>query len=145
MQVSESRIYPAKLLLFGEYAILSGNDALAIPYPEYYATWIKATPKNYKFISLIEPFILYLHQRFPFDFDFNKLKADINEGFCLESSIPYGYGLGSSATCVAAIYDLYCTNKINDRNLAELQEYLGKMENYFHSKSSGFDPLVVHL
>jgi len=68
-----------------------------------------------------------------------------------ESSIPQGYGVGSSGAIVAAIYNKYAEEKIrSDRNLSnksvfKLKSIFSKMEAFFHGKSSGLDPLNCYI
>ena len=45
-------------------------------------------------------------------FDFDKLDSDLQNGMYFDSSIPQGYGVGSSGALVAAFYDRYAFNKI---------------------------------
>jgi mevalonate kinase len=45
-------------------------------------------------------------------FDIDTLENDVNVGMYFDSSIPQGYGVGSSGALVAAIYDKYAFNKI---------------------------------
>ena len=45
-------------------------------------------------------------------FDLDTLKNDVETGMYFDSSIPQGYGVGSSGALVAAIYDKYAKNKI---------------------------------
>ena len=40
------------------------------------------------------------------------MEKDIEEGMYFDSSIPQGYGVGSSGALVAAIYDTYSIDKI---------------------------------
>ena len=54
-----------------------------------------------------------------------------------------GYGLGSSGTLVAAVYDAYVKQKTDD--LLRLKTLFGQMESYFHGSSSGIDPLQCYL
>jgi mevalonate kinase len=67
-----------------------------------------------------------------------------------DSSIPQGYGVGSSGALVAAIYDKYAQNKITvlenltREKLLELKIFFSQMES-FHGKSSGLDPLNSYL
>ena len=62
-----------------------------------------------------------------------------------DSSIPQGYGVGSSGALVAAIYDQYALNKITvlenltKDKLVQLKQSLQQW-NLFHGKSSGLDP-----
>ena len=68
-----------------------------------------------------------------------------------DSSIPQGYGVGSSGALVAAIYDRYSLKKpqtddgISKETIASLKEDFSKMESFFHGKSSGIDPLICYL
>jgi mevalonate kinase len=45
-------------------------------------------------------------------FDLAELKNDVETGMYFDSSIPQGYGVGSSGALVAAIYDRYAQDKI---------------------------------
>jgi len=80
-------------------------------------------------------------------FDFTSFKNDIGSGMYFDSSIPQGYGVGSSGALVASIYDQYAHNKITilenltRDKLLKLKEIFSFMESFFHGKSSGLDPL----
>ena len=84
-------------------------------------------------------------------FDIEQLKKDISNGMYFDSSIPQGYGVGSSGALVAAIYDQYANNKITvlenltREKLLKLKTIFGKMESFFHGTSSGLDPLNSYL
>ena len=84
-------------------------------------------------------------------FDMDKLQRDVEQGMYFDSSIPQGYGIGSSGALVAAIYDKYANNRITvlenltREKLLKLKSIFGKMESYFHGKSSGLDPLNSYL
>jgi mevalonate kinase len=84
-------------------------------------------------------------------FDIEKLKSDIADGMYFDSSIPQGYGVGSSGALVAAIYDQYADDKITvlenltREKLLKLKTIFGQMESFFHGKSSGLDPLNSYL
>jgi mevalonate kinase len=84
-------------------------------------------------------------------FDIDKLNEDLSTGMYFDSSIPQGYGVGSSGALVAAIYDKYAFEKITilenltRAKLLKLKEIFGKMESFFHGKSSGLDPLNSYL
>ena len=79
------------------------------------------------------------------------LEADVNAGMYFDSSIPQGYGVGSSGALVAAIYDKYAHNKITvlenltREKLLILKTVFSEMESFFHGKSSGLDPLNSYL
>ena len=79
------------------------------------------------------------------------MQQDIAEGMYFDSSIPQGYGVGSSGALVAALYDTYAIDKIatssslNREKLLKLKEIFSLMESFFHGKSSGLDPLNSYL
>jgi mevalonate kinase len=82
--------------------------------------------------------------------DLNRFKEDIKNGLAFDSSIPQGFGVGSSGALVAAIYNEYAIDKIDAENinkaeLANLKQIFGQMESHFHGKSSGLDPLICYL
>ena len=84
-------------------------------------------------------------------FDFETLQNNVDAGMYFDSSIPQGYGVGSSGALVAAIYDKYATDKITvlenltREKLIKLKEIFAAMESFFHGKSSGLDPLNSYL
>src|SRR5690606_34636792 len=84
-------------------------------------------------------------------FDIEKLKQDVDKGMYFDSSIPQGYGVGSSGALVAAVYDKYAYNKITvlenltREKLLNLKAIFSAMESFFHGKSSGLDPLNSYL
>ena len=46
------------------------------------------------------------------EFDLDAFSNDIEGGMYFDSSIPQGYGVGSSGALVASIYDRYASEKI---------------------------------
>ena len=84
-------------------------------------------------------------------FNLEVLKTDVERGMYFDSSIPQGYGVGSSGALVAAIYDKYANNKITvlenltREKLLQLKTIFSQMESFFHGKSSGLDPLNSYL
>jgi mevalonate kinase len=84
-------------------------------------------------------------------FDIAQLEQDIKAGMYFDSSIPQGYGVGSSGALVAALYDKYAQDKITvlenltREKLLKLKVIFSEMESFFHGKSSGLDPLNSYL
>jgi mevalonate kinase len=84
-------------------------------------------------------------------FDNKRLASDLSKGMYFDSSIPQGYGVGSSGALVAAIYDRYAFEKITvlenltRQKLTKLKSIFSEMESFFHGKSSGLDPLNSFL
>lgn len=136
------RLYPAKLLLFGEHILLTGAPALALPAPAFAGHWAEATLAAGKQKRLLEFADSEALSLIP-GLLTSAFRRDIEQGLLFESNIPTGYGLGSSGALCAAIYDRYCTEKTED--LAALKNLLAQMENFFHGSSSGIDPLTSYL
>ena len=149
-------LFYAKILLFGEYGIIKDSKGLAIPYNCYKGALKSASnfsgeakKSNENLIKLYD----YLKNT-PTDlvsFNFNAFKEDIDSGMYFDSSIPQGYGVGSSGALVASIYDQYAEDKITilenltRDKLLKLKDIFSLMESFFHGKSSGLDPLNSYL
>ena len=150
-------LFYAKILLFGEYGIIKDSKGLAIPYNSYQGALkvsddttadAKISTQNLlKFYS----YLCDLEAQNFIHFRLDELKRDLDKGMYFDSSIPQGYGVGSSGALVAAIYDKYANNKITvlenltREKLLKLKEIFSKMESFFHGKSSGLDPLNSYL
>ena len=152
-------LFYSKILLFGEYGIIRDSKGLSIPYNFYNgalkreenpsAEAIKSNGHLRRFVSHLET--LQSEQPELVAFDLATLKNDVETGMFFDSSIPQGYGVGSSGALVAAIYDKYAQNKITvlenltREKLLQLKTIFGQMESFFHGKSSGLDPLNSYL
>ena len=155
----KSPLFYSKILLFGEYGIIKDSKGLSIPYNFYNgALKISENPSSIAIESNanLKRFSSHLDQLQKdqpelVTFDLKLLKADIERGMHFDSSIPQGYGVGSSGALVAAIYDKYATNKITvlenltREKLLQLKGIFSQMESFFHGKSSGLDPLNSYL
>ncbi len=150
----------SKILLFGEYALMFGSDALSIPYTELYGffSFEKAenTPLGFDSNAHLRKYAGYLRKhsekinsKTPFLFE--QFEKDIANGLIFNSNIPLGYGLGSSGALVAALYGQYAQNPISltqnltNGQLSKLKTLFALMESYFHGKSSGLDPMICYL
>jgi len=150
-------LFYAKILLFGEYGIIKDSKGLAIPYNSYQGA-LKVSEKpsaeaknsNENLLKFYEH-LADLEVKKLADFRLEELKKDIENGMYFDSSIPQGYGVGSSGALVAAIYDKYADDKITvlenltRDKLLKLKEIFSLMESFFHGKSSGLDPLNSYL
>ena len=152
-------LFYSKILLFGEYGIIKDSKGLSIPYNFYKgalksdANMSKEANKSNESLASFAVYLKELTEKEPdlVSFDLDLLKADVAEGMYFDSSIPQGYGVGSSGALVAAIYDKYAQDKITvlenltREKLLKLKTIFGKMESFFHGKSSGLDPLNSYL
>ena len=152
-------LFYSKILLFGEYGIIRDSKGLSIPYNFYNgalkrdenpsAEAIKSNGNLKRFVSYLET--LQNEQPELVHFDIASLQSDVESGMYFDSSIPQGYGVGSSGALVAAIYDKYAQDKITvlenltREKLLRLKSIFGQMESFFHGKSSGLDPLNSYL
>ena len=133
--------YYSKVILFGEYSMIFDATALMIPLKRFSAQWQLPQSRN-KAASLpsnqsLKRFCQYLSENEALSslFDLQTLRRDLNEGLFLASNVPSGYGLGSSGTLVAAVYDRYAIRKTED--YLQLKTLFGQMESHFHGSSSG--------
>jgi mevalonate kinase len=149
-------LFYSKILLFGEYGIIKDSKGLSIPYNFYNGALktdenpsesaIKSNQSLKRFVGYLENIDVEL-----VTFDLNLLKTHVMGGMYFDSSIPKGYGVGSSGALVAAIYDKYAHDKITvlenltREKLLKLKSVFSEMESFFHGKSSGLDPLNSYL
>ena len=149
-------LFYSKILLFGEYGIIKDSKGLSIPYNFYNGALkvdenpnqeaIKSNESLKRFVDYLRNLNLEL-----VNFDIDTLQNDVDAGMYFDSSIPQGYGVGSSGALVAAIYDKYASDKITvlenltREKLLKLKTIFSEMESFFHGKSSGLDPLNSYL
>ena len=146
-------LFYSKILLFGEYGIIEDSKGLSIPY-NFFNGALKITDssneESKKSNVVLSQFSAYLKTT-DINLDFNSLDKHIEKGMYFDSSIPKGYGVGSSGALVAAVYEKYANNKITvlenltREKLLVLKAIFSKMESFFHGKSSGLDPLNSYL
>lgn len=166
MENKKSEIFYGKIILFGEYGIIYDSMALTIPFTHYHGE-LSFSNKNdrYKYTDYdfavnsnnqIKSFVSELstmekNGNMKVNLDLEALQKDIEKGLFFESSIPQGFGLGSSGALVASVYSRYAKNKIegirsiSSDDILKLKEELSFLENYFHGKSSGIDPLNSYI
>ncbi len=147
-------LFYSKILLFGEYGIIEDSKGLSIPY-NFFNGALKiaenTTLESKKSNKILADFCYYLEKLDELDLDLILFKKHIKKGLHFDSSIPRGYGVGSSGALVAAVYDKYSNNKITvlenltREKLIVLKSIFSKMESFFHGKSSGLDPLNSYL
>jgi len=146
-------LFYSKILLFGEYGIIEDSKGLSIPY-NFYKGALKI-PNKKNSISrasnkILRGFLKHLKLS-KIKLDLDKFSSDIDKGLYFNSSIPEGYGIGSSGALVAAVYDKYAFKKttvlenLTREKLINLKNIFSIMESYFHGKSSGLDPLNSYL
>ena len=152
-------LFYSKILLFGEYGIIKDSKGLSIPYNFFNGALKVSRPLTEaakKSNEGLKEFLAYLEKMQAEDpglvsFNLEALRKDIARGMHFDSSIPQGYGIGSSGALVAAVYHKYANDKITvlenltRDKLLKLKAIFGRMESFFHGKSSGLDPLNSYL
>lgn len=153
--------FNSKILLFGEYGIIQNSMGLSIPYDSFKGQLqfrSESTPdpnavvKSNDSLREYAKYLLELHNsgELLFKLDAERLQADLEKDLYFESSIPQGFGVGSSGALVAALYSEYALNKIEPEqvgktDLKRLKKIFSQMESYFHGTSSGMDPLICYI
>ena len=156
MSVIKDSLFYGKILLFGEYGIIEDSMGLSIPYNSCKGSFIfHSDDKDFSKDSNTElkKYLTHLQElnnnnTLPCELDLETFKTDIFNGMLFDSSIPQGYGVGSSGALVAAIYNKYCSNKLGsteNQDILALKHIFGELESYFHGTSSGLDPLICYL
>lgn len=152
--------YFAKILLFGEYGVIRDAMALSIPFTNFSGV-LRFSEGEASFAqresnASLDRFAAYLAELASLgtlmaDLDLVALRSDLECGLYFDSSIPQGYGVGSSGAMVAALYARYARNPMpleeanNPEKLKALKAEMAQMECYFHGKSSGMDPTICYL
>src|SRR5690554_7294620 len=155
----------SKIMLFGEYSIICGSMALTIPYSHFngslnfinknqYTDLDFARGSNQQLREYYQQYLLPTAETggLPEGFNYKLLRKEIDEGLYFESSIPEGYGLGSSGALVAALYHRYVEKgktpsrpATSQLDIPKLKKDLAVLESWFHGTSSGIDPLICYL
>lgn len=140
-------------MLVGEYAVVLGGSALAIPYKRFNARVRNFSELSVDQLAEAEQSRAYLLKLFNYISDLPKntwhalpdlkLFSSLSDVYWMEMNIPNGYGLGSSGAVSAAIYDLFFPDA-GEMSLEQQREDLAAIESYFHGKSSGVDALTCH-
>ncbi|MEN8120020.1 MAG: mevalonate kinase, partial [Bacteroidota bacterium] len=159
----KSDIFYAKILLFGEYSVIYNSMGLIIPYSHFrgelaflnrdrYTDFEFAKQSNKQLKDYgAELQELKKSAKLQVNINIEAFVNDINKGLYFESTIPQGFGLGSSAALVASVYSKYAKEKIKSRRhisskeILKLKNDFAELEAFFHGTSSGVDPLNSYI
>ncbi len=163
MQKDNAEIFYSKIMLFGEYTIIKGSMGLTIPYSHFNGQLSFPNQGSYTDLAFAQGSNQHLYEFWYYlqtisdngimlsNFNTEQLKDDLDNGLYFESTIPEGYGLGSSGALVAAFYRKYADQQsleeieMNPGEIRRLKEELAQLESWFHGTSSGIDPLICYL
>lgn len=137
---------PGKWVLTGEHSVLKGVTAIALPYTDVSLTLTFEPNSEYGSLkvepSSAEPLIqellisaieLWTSIKSPFQLPHGKLVID--------STIPIGAGLGSSAALCVALARWLAGSLVIAEN--QCTEFATQLEHRFHGRSSGMDVAVI--
>lgn len=139
---------PGKWVLTGEHAVLRGATAIALPHPKF-GLAIEFEPGEASDLLRVEPesATQVIHEileglREAMDSESLSATLSLPKGTLrIESSIPIGAGLGSSAAlCVTIGRWVAGPLKIQE---TEILKFATALEHRFHGKSSGMDIAVI--
>lgn len=139
---------PGKWVLTGEHAVLRGAMAVALPHPQFGLTlrfqpqvWPDPADRAEKERPLVVPQKATEVVHGILDSILPELLELPGGSLEIESSIPIGAGLGSSAALCVAI-----TRWVSERlalQPSQMIEFATRLEHRFHGKSSGMDIAVI--
>lgn len=144
-----SKSFCSKVLLFGEYNVIDYAMALSVPYHIFEGRLRFPSTHEVTVDSELKSFYQYLTRLVAEndmlqDFDISAFGFDVSQGLYFNSTIPRGFGVGSSGALCAAVYSRYSRNDCRE-DLPKLKKIFALMESYFHGSSSGMDPLISYL
>jgi len=134
----------AKIILFGEHAVVYGYPGIAVPVTElftdieieksqefsYTTTWILDDKQKTKLEKL-------------FHFLFNKLDLSIPVKITIKSNIPIASGFGSSASLSVALIRTFSHEFGLNLDREEINKLAFECEKIFHGVPSGIDNTVI--
>lgn len=146
---SYSTEVPGKWVLSGEHTVLRGGMAIALPHPEFKLRFEFRPSEGVHRVFTVEPDLgtLVIQDLLGIAKEWlaeRNVTLDLPRGHLkIQSTIPFGAGLGSSAALSVAtarwVLSACGLDQAMERDLAR------EMENHFHGKSSGMDVAVVSI
>lgn len=91
----------SKVLLFGEYSVIQHSMGLCIPYTLFDGKLTFRRDNTAVIDPELKAFSLFIKQlidnnQLTYQFDITSFEFDISQGLYFDSTIPQGYGVGSS-------------------------------------------------
>lgn len=150
MARSIDKKFYSKVLLFGEYSVIQHSMGLCIPYALFDGKLTFRRDNTAVIDPELKAFSLFIKQlidnnQLSYQFDITSFEFDISQGLYFDSTIPQGYGVGSSGALVAAVFDRYEQENHTNLDISKLKKIFAQLESHFHGASSGVDPLISYL
>lgn len=137
-------------MLAGEYGVIAGGEAITVPLRNYHAQLARRTDKNNleeinASITGLRKLVSYIQSLPRNSFYAKPAIAELNDllrqDYYIHSTIPHGYGIGSSGAVSALIYDQFFSGHA-DLDMRQQRKDLATLESCFHGKSSGVDAMT---
>jgi mevalonate kinase len=148
---TEKRYY-AKLMLAGEYGVIAGSEAITVPFRKFSARLAvreddTQDPAIISSVASLRKLLIYIRSLPKNSFyatpDTEKFEGMLKKGFYADSTIPQGYGIGSSGAISALVYDQFF-HAGKELTLQQQRKDLATLESCFHGKSSGVDAMTCY-
>lgn len=140
----------AKIMLAGEYGVIAGGAGLTIPLSHYSAILREdfsgeeeAVYSRSELVRLAAYLKSTAKNSFHAAFSSEEWDSALNNGAWIQSSIPRGYGAGSSGAVSALVYHNFFKGN-EELSLEQQKGDLAAIESFFHGKSSGVDALSCY-
>lgn len=137
-------------MLAGEYSVIAGSEALTLPFRKFHASLAgpghggEDGKESNATLARLNDYLRSLPAgSFIAEHDTGLLSRAVRDGMYISSSIPQGYGVGSSGAVTALIYDQFFSGH-ETLNLLQQRQDLSLIESFFHGKSSGVDALTCY-
>jgi mevalonate kinase len=150
--INRDKSYNAKLMLAGEYGVILGSEALTVPLRYFSAKLAQRKgetrdPEIIGSVASLRKLLTYIRSLPKNSFyatpDTDGLEKALKKGYYIESTIPQGYGIGSSGAVSALVYDQFFTSG-KESGLQQQRKDLATLESCFHGKSSGVDAMTCY-
>lgn len=150
--VDTEKRYYAKLMLAGEYGVIAGSEAITVPFRNYSARLAvregdTQDPAIISSVASLRKLLIYIRSLPKNSFyatpDTAKFEGILKKGYYIDSTIPQGYGIGSSGAVSALVYDQFFQSE-KELTLQQKRKDLATLESCFHGKSSGVDAMTCY-
>ena len=140
-------------MLAGEYGVIAGSEAITVPFRNYHARLAQRDEREdqdpiiIQSVASLRKLLIYIRSLPKNSFyaapDTDKFEESLKKGYYIDSTIPQGYGIGSSGAVSALVYDqFFYTEKT--WSLEQQRKDLATLESCFHGKSSGVDAMTCY-